>query len=67
MSKQRNTQSLRDIMFDQLDDLIAGRITSQQAKAAGSLAAQIINLSKLELDAARFVSGNNEQIKRLSM
>ena len=61
----RTTQNLRDMLFGQLDDLIDGRITAQQAKAASGLASQIISLSKLELEAARFVSGSIEGIKEI--
>ena len=67
MRSQRTTQNLRDMLFGQLDDLIDGKITAQQAKAASGLASQIISLSKLELEAARFVSGSVEEIKQLSM
>ena len=67
MKNQRTTQDLRDMLFNQLDDLIDGKITAQQAKASSGLASQIISLSKLELEAARFVSGSVEEIKQLSM
>jgi hypothetical protein len=67
MTSQRTTQTLRDMMFDQLDGLIEGKITCQQAKAASGLASQIISLSKLELEAARFISGSTEEIKKIGM
>ncbi len=62
---QRTTQNLRDMLFSQLDDLIEGKITAQQAKAASGLASQIISLSKLELEAARFISGNLDGVKEI--
>jgi len=66
----KTTQDLRDTLFSQLDDLVTGKITPQQAKATSGLASQIISLSKLELDAARFISNSEngtKEIKKLGM
>ena len=68
----RTTNTLRDTLFSQLDKLVAGEITAQQAKATTGLASQIINVSKLELEAARFINdvgsnSNNRTIKSIEM
>lgn len=67
---ERSTHTLRNTLFDQLDKLTSGEITPQQAKAVTGLAGQIVNLSKLEIEAARFLSHDlrdEESIKRLTI
>ena len=59
MKKQQNTTTtLRTTMFNQLDRLIDGDITPQEASASARLAAQIVSITKLELESARFVSSS---------
>lgn len=57
MSKiKRTTQGLREVLFDQLDGLVTGKVTPQQAKAVSGLASQVVSVTKLEMEAARFIS-----------
>ncbi len=53
----KNTKGLRDALFEQLDGLRNGTTTPQQAKAVSSIASQIVSVTKLEMEAARFVVG----------
>ena len=65
MSKtKRTTNGLREVLFEQIDGLINGSITPQQAKAVSGLASQVVSVTRLEMEAARFISdermdGNN--------
>lgn len=56
----KNTNGLRDALFEQLDGLRDGSKTPQEAKAVASLASQIVSVTKLEMEAARFVSGASD-------
>ena len=68
MSKSKNTTAtLRTTMFDQLDRLIDGDITPQEATASARLAAQVVSITKLELESARFVSGSGKAGKLQEM
>lgn len=69
MKKQNTTSTLRNTMFDQLDRLIGGDITPQEATASSRLAAQIVSITKLELESSRFVSDsskNGESLKAIN-
>ena len=60
MSKtKRTTNGLREVLFSQVDELLAGNITPQQAKAVSGLASQIVSVTKLEMEASRFISNAN--------
>ena len=68
MSKsKRTTNGLREVLFDQVDGLISGTITPQQAKAVSGIASQIVAVTKLEMEAARFISStpNGDNIKKI--
>ena len=52
----RTTEGLRDHLFQLMDDLRAGNVTPQDARTQASLAQQVHNTIKVELEAARFVS-----------
>jgi len=57
MSKtKRTTNGLREVLFEQIDGLISGSITPQQAKAVSGLASQVVSVTRLEMEAARFIS-----------
>ena len=55
-STKRTTSGLREVLFDQIDGLISGEITPQQAKAVSGLASQVVSVTRLEMEAARFIS-----------
>lgn len=55
-STKRTTSGLREVLFDQIDGLISGKITPQQAKAVSGLASQVVSVTRLEMEAARFIS-----------
>jgi len=43
MSKtKRTTNGLREVLFEQIDGLVNGSITPQQAKAVSGLASQVV-------------------------
>lgn len=48
--KTRTSQSLRDALFDELEELRAGSGDPTRAMAVANLAKQIINIAKVELD-----------------
>lgn len=51
MSKpKRTTKGLRDVLFDEIDQLRNGDGDPQRAMAVANLAKQIINIAKVELD-----------------
>jgi len=50
MKKKRNSQSLRDALFDELEELRSGDGDPSRAMAVANLAKQIINIAKVELD-----------------
>ena len=54
--KKRTSDALKNLMWDQMESLIAGETTPQHARAASSLAGQICGISRLEMDFSRFVS-----------
>jgi hypothetical protein len=47
---KRNTQGLRDILFDEIDQMRSGDGDPSRAMAVANLAKQIINTAKIELD-----------------
>lgn len=66
----RNTQSLRDILFDEIEELRTGNGDSVKSLAIANLAKQIINTAKVELDFHRTLSdfaAQGEQVKMGSL
>ena len=57
----RTTHGLRSALFEQLDGLRDGSKTPQEAKAVSGLASQIISITRLEMDAARFISDSTSK------
>ncbi len=47
---KRTTKGLRDVLFDEIDQLRHGDGDPQRAMAVANLAKQIINIAKVELD-----------------
>lgn len=50
MKKKRTSQSLRDALFEELEELRTGEGDPSRAMAVANLAKQIINIAKVELD-----------------
>lgn len=52
----RTADGLAEAMFDELDALHNGQSTPQQARAKSSIANTIIQINRLKMDFARFVT-----------
>lgn len=52
----RTSKGLIDTLFDELDQLKAGKSTPQNARAKASIANTICQVTRLEMDYARFVT-----------
>jgi len=63
MKTERNSKGLKNVLFSQIDDLVSGKITPQQAKAVASLSSQVVSVAKLEMEAARFISDQRVENK----
>lgn len=65
MSNDINT--LREALFDTMEQVKAGKMTVEQAKCIGDIAQTIVNTAKVEVDAAHkcggrpgeFITGSN--------
>ena len=55
---EQSTVGLRETLFQELDELRAGRSNPQRASAAAKLAVQIINSAKMEIEFQRYVTAN---------
>ena len=55
-SSKRTSDALKDLMWDQMEALLAGETTPQHARAMSSLAGQVCGITRLEMDFSRFVS-----------
>ena len=69
---ERTSTGLASLLFDELDALVAGKSTPQQARAKSSIATTIISIKRLEMDMARFVASERleiggENLKSISM
>ena len=51
---ERSTLGLREVLFRELDSLIAGKSNPERTTAVAKASCQIINTAKLELAYARF-------------
>lgn len=58
---KRTTKGLRDILFDEIEQLRAGDGDAQRAMAVANLAKQIINIAKVELDFVKEASRQHEK------
>ena len=66
MSK-RTTKGLRDILFDEIDELRAGNGDPSKAQAVAQLARQILNTAKIEMDFLRTISSMKDDGKTLEL
>ena len=64
---KRNTQGLRDALFDEIDQLRSGDGDPTRAMAVANLAKQIINIAKVELDFHREAMRQQEAGRTLDM
>ena len=55
---ERTSRGLRNALFEQLDLLRSGEVTPTQARAVASIATQILNSARLEIDMHRYVANN---------
>lgn len=59
-SPARTTQGLRDVLFDEIDELRSGNGDPTKSLAVANLAKQIINTAKVELDFHRVMQSAEE-------
>jgi hypothetical protein len=52
----RTTQGLRDVLFDEIEELRSGEGDPTKSMAVANLAKQIINVAKIELDFHRQIA-----------
>jgi hypothetical protein len=64
---KRTSQGLRDILFDELEELRSGDGDPSRALAVANLAKQIINVAKVEMDFHRTMLQSNEQGNALKL
>lgn len=53
---KRTTQGLRDILFDEIEELQSGKGDPAKAQAVAHLAKQIINTARVEMDFIRTIA-----------
>jgi hypothetical protein len=63
----RTTQGLRDILFDEIDELRTGAGDPTKSLAVANLAKQIINTAKVELDFHRVIQMAESEGKPVQM
>ena len=59
----RSALGLRNLLFEEIDDLRNGRISTQRVSAISRASSQIIASTKLELDFQKFFSGGHSTLK----
>lgn len=69
---KRNTQGLRDVLFDEIEQLRTGDGDPSRALAVANLAKQIINVAKVEIDYHREMvkmaeSGNTPKLGSMEL
>lgn len=57
----RTTMGLRDILFDEIDELRTGNGDPTKSMAVANLAKQIINVAKIELDFHRQIASQAQE------
>lgn len=57
---KRTTQGLRDVLFEEIEELRSGKGDAAKSMAVANLAKQIINTAKVELDFVRVIHAQNE-------
>lgn len=67
MKIERTSRGLAEAMFDELDRLLEGKSTPQQASAKAKVANTICQISRLEMDFARFVAGERAELASMAL
>lgn len=62
---ERNSKALVESLFEEIDSLKNGTSTYQQARAKAALANTICNVTRLEIDYARFVAAGRADDKNI--
>lgn len=57
---KRNSQALRDVLFEEIEELRSGNGDPSRAMAVSNLAKQIINVAKVEMDFHRLTLAHAE-------
>ena len=65
--RSRTSQALRDVLFDEIDELRSGKGDPQRATAVANLARQIIAVAKVELDFHREAAKQAEDGRAITM
>ena len=63
----RTSQSLRDVLFEEIEELRNGDGDPSKAMAVANLAKQVINVAKVELDYHRMVLAHAEAGSQLKL
>ncbi len=63
MKIERTSRGLAETMFDELELLMKGDSTPQQARAKAALANTICSITRLEMDHAKYVSQSRSRGK----
>lgn len=64
---KRTSQGLRDVLFDEIEELRNGNGDPTKSMAVANLAKQIINTAKVELDFHRQIAQHAEQGRPIKM
>jgi len=63
----RTTQGLRDVLFDEIEELRGPDANPEKSMTIANLAKQIINTAKVELDFVRFIQSAGEEGQNLKL
>lgn len=65
----RSTEGLRDVLFEELDKLRAGKCNPSHANALAKITSCIIDTSRLEIDVAKLIAraGESKEIRPLAL
>ena len=64
---KRTTQDLRDVLFDEIEELRSGKGNPAKAVAIAHLAKQIINTARIEMDFVRTIAASEATGKPIGL
>lgn len=64
---KRTTQGLRDVLFDEIEELRSGKGDPAKAMAIAHLAKQIINTARIEMDFVRTIAASEATGKPIGL
>ena len=64
---KRTTQGLRDLLFDEIEELRTGKGEPRKSQAVANLARQIIGTAKIEIDFIRTIAIAESSGKKVSL